>query len=265
MSGYAKQPDPAGQSRSESAEDTGQQTTLIDAIMVAAGDLADRFSMRPEEREPLSVLTRRVREENALGLLDVQSAIEHYDHQEAALEQLGRGFPCAQVEGDVPLPISVIPAVYPTQSRPLVGAFFDLLAEATDAFTTSADELTEHDLGEARGFLRERLSSFLAFRLLGLTSNPPPGGPPGSGPPSGERSPGLPFRVETPGRDGLKILYSPAYFRVTHQFGNTLSTPVESWMRPGRWIFGVRDGADGIKWVDDVVYDIPGDTDVVQL
>lgn len=60
---------------------------------------------------------------------------------------------------------------------------------------------------------------------------------------------------------GLELVYSPAYFiQYNQRFGGGLSTPVESTVGPGRYIFGAF--VDGSPLMDDGCHDIPPNTDI---
>lgn len=270
MSGSARaqRPDPRRKresDRRESDDATAMPAADIPAdVATKARELAEVLVQLPEEYVSLADVTRQAEEDHELAFLDVQSNLEHYRRQEEILREVGRGIPCVETPNDVPLPVSLFPTNYPVGDDDRLRELVARTDYSADLPEKCSNDVGEHEHEEARGFLRERLSSFLAFRLFGLKLRRYEGEA-SSEPPSSSRSPGLPFTVETANRFGLSILCSTAYFRVPQQFGTTLSTPVTGWLLPGRWIFGTRSSDGHTTWVDDVVYDVPGQTNVAQL
>ena len=66
----------------------------------------------------------------------------------------------------------------------------------------------------------------------------------------------LPVIVHT-NSPGLRISYSPVYlFDGKGTIFGSPSTPVQGWIRPGRYIFGGAQGAQPITW-DGGEYDVP--------
>jgi hypothetical protein len=59
---------------------------------------------------------------------------------------------------------------------------------------------------------------------------------------------GLSVTVSSP-TQGLKIVYSPAFFLTCNTFGNRLSSPVHGHLQPGIYYFGAIDPEiDGVRW-----------------
>ncbi len=112
-----------------------------------------------------------------------------------------------------------------------------------------------HDPDRARGFLRQRLAPFLAARIVTTST--------GVAPPSA----GCKFTVETTSGSGLRVHYSPSYFfDPTNVFGNTLSTPVDGYLPPGRYIFGsMAPQATAPTFDFAATYRLPGPPDVAQV
>jgi hypothetical protein len=204
-----------------------------------ARGFADLLVKPPDEYVPLAEVTLQGERDHELAFLDVQTDLEHYRHQERILRDVGRGVPCLHSPNDVPLPLALFPLNYLANDEAPLREFTDRTDFSAEMSKALSAEVAEHDHDEARGFLRERLRSFLALRFFGLKPGPYRGAA-GPDPPSSSKSPGLPFTVVTAGRFGFKVLCSGSYFLVPRQFGATLSTPVTGWLSPGRWIFGTR-------------------------
>jgi hypothetical protein len=261
MSTVSPPPKP-GRAREIGAHRRTKSRAVPADIEASASDLAATLTSSPDDYVPLSPTTIRLGQEG-VGLSDVQGSLERYRRQEALLRATNRGFPCIQLREDLPLPVSLLP----TENES--GHSQGLLAASEQASVPQVQyDVREYDHDEARGFLRRRLSAFLAFRLLGqerhrfgvrdvLRSGIPPVLATRPGAPA---APGLPFTVETPGREGLRIHYSPAmFFEPWHQFGSTLSTPVHDWLRPGVWVFGGKAEGEDLRWDLDVAYELPDD------
>jgi hypothetical protein len=56
----------------------------------------------------------------------------------------------------------------------------------------------------------------------------------------------------------MRIHWSPAYFfEKEHVFGFGLSTPVEGWLQPGRYIFGAIGPGRDLDFEFEAEYDLP--------
>ena len=211
-----------------------------------AEQLAERLAFEPRGRQ-----VRSAHADEAVDLRDVDAALTRFDEQERVVTELGVGFPCIEVEQGPPLPVGVPPerAEHPNS---LYGALDELHRVAPMGGGT----LREYEPMEARGFLARRLASFLAPRLAGRAAGAR------AAPPVGYT-----FTVETPGKSGLRIHCSPAFFLdPTIVFGNTLSTPVVSQLNPGRFVFGAMGPGDAAPtWDFTANYRIPGPPDVAHL
>jgi hypothetical protein len=216
-SAKAQQPDPgrkkaprkkggfATQAAREAAAASQEKAEVENPAEVAAEagrTLAEDLTPSPEEYEDLEPLTLELAE-MGVAFLDVQSALERYRDQEGLLAANDRGVPCVHIADEVPLPIGVIPMGADIRSFVELSENEWRLAEILwNTGDTSVGDVIEHDHEEARGFLRQRLSRFLAFRFLGLGSPAPAGSPPGVGSASDPGSPGMPFSVENTGAHG---------------------------------------------------------------
>jgi hypothetical protein len=188
-------------------------------------------------------LTVEVAREVDIELEDVGQSLDRFEDAERFLQARGEGFPClefADQPNDPPLPLD----------PELVGS----------VLSDEPHVVVRHDHDAARGFVRDRLGMFLFPRLRDRAvrgSTHAVGAAP---------SPGFPFRVETLTGSGFVVLFSPAYFLTPSQFGNRLSTPVDSQLLPGRYIFGTMSPGSGPpRWQSAVTFLVPSATTVAQV
>lgn len=100
----------------------------------------------------------------------------------------------------------------------------ELLRRNASFFDNWQLRYSEYSADEVVGFLNTRLFDFLTTRFSARQSNI-------------STRPGLPFRVITQ-RHGLRVHYSPSYaMKPSRVFGSPTS-PVDSWIQPGKWKFG---------------------------
>ena len=218
-------------------------------VATLATDLANRLieAGRSKRKLAQALISEEAR---AFDLRDVLASLWHFDLQRRMLERRGLYFPCLDMpDSDVPLPIAL------SLVDPHAPMGTNLFAEELALSSLPASHVNLYDHDRAREFVRGRLMPFLATKIS--TAKSSSGGPPGSG---------FPFRVETPGRSGLRVHYSPAYFLGTGGvFGNVLSTPVDGHLPPGRYIFGTMAPAGALKWDRSGVYRIPGPFNIAQV
>jgi hypothetical protein len=203
----------------------------------------------------------------SIPLADVSASIERYLEQERLLARYERPVPSIPVHGEVPLPADVLPAFALSSSRRAMDEG-DLIAieRGRERLGLSLERvgLSIVDLapGDARSAVRERLGQFLETRLVAMEQGGRLlrrltgviGGRPPSASPA---SPGLPFKVTTQ-MPGLRIHWSPAYFfEPEHVFGFGLSTPVDGWLGPGRYIFGAVGPRLELTFEFGATYDLP--------
>jgi hypothetical protein len=271
MGGFAMDPE-REETRSEESEveevalpeiEAEAETEVVDPAEAdrfaqAAQAMAKALTAPAASSAPLSTLARALGNRAKIEVDDVQASLAGYRSQDKMLEAVGRGVPCVDVEGDDPLPLWLLDPSGSAESL-----FLALDSPATFIGETS-EAIREHTRANAKDFLRRRLASFLSFRLLARSRA---GAPPTAGvDPDPGRSPSTNFRVETPGRVGWRVHYSPAYFLDPyHQFGSNLSTPVDGFLRPGRYVFGAKPVDGQLRWDSSAMYDVPGGTSVAQL
>jgi hypothetical protein len=212
----------------------------------SAEELSRRLAAREGSERPYA----EVLPGDDIVLRDVKSSLQRFNRQHRVLVHLQLGFPCVHTPGRVPLPIA-LPINVPNEEAETARA---RLAGVSDQLHLGDNEVRPHPPDEARGFLRRLLAPFLASRIATAKT--------------GATSPsvGFPFRVETPGRSGLRIHYSPAYFLDPRNvFGNVLSTPVDGSLLPGRYVFGTMAPTARLNWDLAAVYRVPGPPDVAQV
>jgi hypothetical protein len=216
-----------------------------------ANELAERLISRDRSEELVDAVIP-VGDRDRIALHDVQNTLEHFNRQQRVLLHLDLGFPCVDMPGGVPLPIGLPIELLPEDAK----TARTRLSNESSQLGFGDQEVRQRDPEEARGFLRRRLVPFLASRIA-TSKSAGPGVPTGTG---------YQFRVETPGRSGLRVHYSPAYFfDPRNVFGSVLSTPVDGLLLPGRYVFGAMALSAGLKWDLTAVYRVPGPPDVAQI
>jgi hypothetical protein len=215
-----------------------------------AEELAERLVYADGSEDLFEAVVEVGRGEN-LELQDVHSSLEQFNRQHRVLLHLDVGFPCVDVPGGVPLPVA-LSLEAPDEDAETARV---RLTGESEQLRLGDGEVHPHHPDEARGFLRRRLAPFLASRIA--TGRDAALAPPNNG---------FPFRVETPGRTGLRVHYSPAYFfDPTNVFGSVLSTPVDGLLLPGRYVFGTMAPPASPTWDLAATYRVPGRPDVAQV
>jgi hypothetical protein len=186
-----------------------------------------------------------------VALADVSATTERYLIQESLSIRYGLPIPAVVVDGEDPLPAGVFPVMaggfaethdLPYEGVTVAAAARDRLARDAERAGASTVDLAPES---ARRHVRGRLARFLERRLAAQKEA------------AGPSAPGLPFRVVTRG-PGLRIHWSPAYFfEPGHVFAFGLSTPVDGWLAPGRYIFGAVGPMQPLEWEFDATYDLP--------
>lgn len=185
-----------------------------------------------------------------LFLDDVRLSVSLFWGQVRAI---GESLPCVLLDEGAPVPVDVLGTARGLpqgrgksrqELQPITAEFLESLGLRVGFYSAS----------EAEGFIFDRLTEFLRSRLKGPRSESislrdeiqilPP-------------SPGLSFTVETL-THGLRVHYSAAYFFNPHNvFGSSLTSPVDGWIQPGRYVFGVAGGPYATPTFDTGEYDIP--------
>lgn len=202
----------------------------------------------------------------SLPLADVSATVERFQLQQRVHQRYGLPIPAIPLADDDPLPAAVLPPIghslAPTRGEGEIQA----LDRGREALARSLDQMglgiVDLDPAAAREITRRRLSQFLSIRLLakeqdsraprrlaGVIRRRPAATSPAS--------PGLPFKVTTQA-PGLRIHWSPAYFyEPEHVFAFGLSTPVDGWLAPGRYIFGAVGPQTDLTFEFGSIYDLP--------
>jgi hypothetical protein len=179
---------------------------------------------------------------------DLQPSIDRFKVQIEAFAKEKAEFPCILLSGDPPLPID--PKAIPNFDISPLGPEFHTEAE-TPKVNVEMLSIKKFQSEEVPLFFMNRLASFLRTRLssqAGISGNvyTSPSGVP----------PGLLFRVTTLTR-GLRVHYTHQYYvNPTYVFGAP-TTPVDSYIQPGRWYFGTSVGSSSVTMDFSAVYDVP--------
>jgi hypothetical protein len=239
---------------------------LPDGELLSAGDvaeLADVSGLGLRAAAGLGI-------SEGIGLADVSATTARYLSQESLAFRYDVPLPAVVTKRDEPLVASIFPAS-PLGRESLGGGDYraanDLSAakEARTQLAYVAERAGNHvvDLAplEARRVVRRGLTGYLERRLAAREEARRPLRRVSDAlrriPPAGPASPGLPFRVETRS-SGLRIHWSPAYFfEPDNVFTFGLSTPVDGWLAPGRYIFGAVGPGLPLVWEFDATYDLP--------
>lgn len=246
---YASQPGPKKRSAQQSRTATQSEVTPQQAF---AAELAELLTPDPDG-EATTPLVMEL-QTGGLALADVQASIGRYRYQEVLLEELQAGIPCIILNDDFPLPALILPLHLPVTTATIRYAEA-ALDDPAGAVGEQSQPVELRPQTEARGFLRRRLAAFLERRVVAQHNDGS-----GNGSPSSPGSPGLAFRVATKA-SGLRVHYSPAFFQDSLLFGNALTTPVDGWLQPGRYIFGaVGEGETSPRWERSAVARVPSDT-----
>jgi hypothetical protein len=236
-SGYAQAPEPE--------EERAPDATSVAGSFPSGADQLAAYLVPQYRRETL--LGALALTDAPLG--DVSAYVKHFDDQEQACLQARLSFPCIHIPDGVPVPIALPTDVFGQSAETMVDALF----QEVGPIDYHGHYLKPYHPSEARGFFRQRLGAFLAPRI-GTKTSPP--GPEAS----------FPFRVETPGRSGLRVHYSPAYFFDGHNvFGNTPSSPVDGLLPSGRYVFGAAYPPERPTWDFSAEYEVPGTPEVAWL
>lgn len=212
--------------------------------------LADQFVSTPLE----ALAEALGHEDQEVGLADVHDSVASYDEQERLLTEMGEGVPCVEVSGDYPIPIALFPGYAFAGESYLAHQYVRAALQRTTRSRYGDAAVEPYAPEKARWFLRNRLAAFLVPRLRKPAEAKPT-------PVSNITN----FTVETRGRQGLRIHYTPAYFvQSTLPFGATLSTPVDSVLRPGTYMFGALVSGQ-VQWDTTATYTVPGQPTVAYL
>lgn len=218
-----------------------------------ASRIASRFLPERDVFDVFEVVGMSLRAAVGQGvaLADVSATTERYLIQESLSIRYGIPIPAVVVDAEDPLPTSVFPVMpggsdtpddLPYNGVTLAAAARGRLARDVERAGASTVDLAPED---ARRHVRSRLARFLERRLAAQEKAADPS------------APGLPFRVMTRG-SGLRIHWSPAYFfEPGHVFAFGLSTPVDGWLAPGRYIFGAVGPTQPLEWEFNATYDLP--------
>lgn len=138
-------------------------------------------------------------------------------------------YPCVQAGRAEPVPIDftfggVFPQTDPDFSRDILPRLHDLAINNREMFVGKNARLEGYAPDDAKSFFKNRLINFFISRF----TNPPPTARPS----------GFKFRVLTSAR-GLRVHYSQSYFRNPALVFGSPTSPVEDYIKGGRWVFGV--------------------------
>lgn len=195
--------------------------------------------------------------DRAMGLADVRRDVQRFRNQLGLMYRHELRAPCLEVENDQPYPV---PLLLVPSSRWFALAEEDFqhnwlrfeVARRLDNPRMVGGLIRDYSPEDAREFFTYRLGQFLDVRSRDHRPSFRERLANAIGPPA-NRSPRKPpaFRFTLLcKRDGLQAFASPAYAVDDERvFGNTLTSPVEGWLRAGGWICGTREiGGDDVNW-----------------
>ena len=189
---------------------------LTDELLEGIGSSERRYSSKHTE----------------IFLADVEADVDRFNLQISYCLDHELPFPClVDPNGPdvqpIPLDVTFIPELF-SSTLELSGFRSGLEYARINSFLFQEWGLkcSQFHVRDAESFFRNRLSDFLTARFSARQSD-------------FSISPGIRFRVNTPGKRGLRVHYSPSYqLNPSHVFGAP-TTPVDNWIRPGVWKFGV--------------------------
>jgi hypothetical protein len=207
---------------------------------------------------------------------DVENNISQFNSLVEFCEWSGLPFPCIYIGNQVPIPVDFAPPIwldkdfdryfyreliYMQGFHPRIRKYFSEGSEV-EIKNVKAETAVGHFKQLLKGFLSSRIgaASSLGNNSADMTHKPTQ--PPGTTPPTN----GVPFRVITTTL-GLRVHYSPAYFFNPNLVFGSRTSPVNGFIHPGRYIFGVAGGGiHGVKF-SRAEFDIPGQTqaDLLEL
>jgi hypothetical protein len=200
---------------------------------------------------------------------DVQESVAHFGFQIRLLEDASLGVPCLMTALADLIPVDLRGVgLSITKGSPKRSKLLDNMDRVTanlEKFTRNVSQTTGQVSVEmwpasvVNNAFTTKLTEFLTDRLHFLTGHQRGSKSPDN--PSDDPVAGIKFRVNTKSR-GLQVYYSPCYFFTPTVVFNAPSTPVYSWIQPGRYVFGAgRAGAPPI--FDFAEYDVPPQTQAV--
>jgi hypothetical protein len=205
-----------------------------------ASELVARWLNDPEARWQAQTLSR--------SIADVRADVARFLLQLGLARAAGTAMPCIhRTASETPVPIVVAPAVPEDmspaefgrqQGQPLISWYHDLSVHAGRL----GPDIELHEPEVAKGFLQSLLKRFLVKRF---GAAPVPKG-----------SPGLPIRVETRTKGG-RVHVSNAFVRVYDRVFGEPTSPVDGWLGPANYYFGVSKGGRLPKFDDTQLVEVP--------
>lgn len=227
---------------------TEQATKLADQLLPAGS--SESASDPPQ---PVDIFTA-----------DVEFDVARFNAQYEFYVSHGLPFPCLSSPTIYPIPIDIslgggFPGLYPQLDYYYYRMYgpgfpYDLAHELRNRFFEESNvEVSMREPEETRGFLKSRIIQFLATRFNAPKQE-------------NTKSVALPFRVVT-SSTGLRVHYSPAYFFNPSLVFGSPTSPVDDYIRPGRYIFGVAGSSLSKAKFSDAEFDIPDKTraDLMEL
>lgn len=211
-----------------------------------AEQLAERLLQNVRRSGPPSVLAA-----SEIYTADVEASIGRFSVQWLWHARSQEPFPCLELGFGNPIPIDLIDTLLtiPPSGSSYQFAAFRGIETANwrrafeDIFSLSVEV---YDSDKVLGFMRSNLERFLTTRLSARRSNI-------------SQSPGLKYTVTTQTQN-LRVHYSPAYFFTPSHVLGSPTTPVVSWIQPGRYLFGAGGGSIPLQFDLNATYDIPPST-----
>lgn len=176
---------------------------------------------------------------------DVEAAVDRLDTQVRFCNRRNLGFPCIVLPEPTPVDWSSLFALFEPDDWP------NFRSVQNYEWLSSMGPLPIFDIlggikhvapAEAISLFRQRLTTFLTVRFSARQSNI-------------SANPGLNFRVITQGV-GLRVHWSPAYFFDPNNVFGSPTSPVDSWIQPGKYIFGAAGPTFPLKF-ESAQFDIP--------
>jgi hypothetical protein len=191
------------------------------------------------------------------AVIDLQPSVDRFTALIGAFDTRGWHFPCAEFGKGPPVPID--PIAHPdfpgfgtgdsAEEFHAVPEMPKLALEGLDIKGYPAQEAAVFGLSRLWGFLRSRLSAVRGRR---------------GGGGSGHKyifvggSPGVMFRITT-NSHGLRVYNTHAYFMNPSYVFGAPTSPVDSFISPGLWLFGIKQNNGKVKF-ETQIYDVPKDS-----
>ena len=194
---------------------------------------------------------------------DVEFDVARFNIQYEFSMRHGIPFPCLSSPTIYPIPIDIsLGGIFPGLPQLdylYYGVYgpgfpYELAQDIRNRFFQDSNmEVSMRDPAETRGFFKNRVIQFLATRFNAPKQED-------------AKSVALPFRVVT-SSTGLRVHYSPAYFFNPSLVFGSPTSPVDDFIRPGRYIFGVAGPGISKAKFSDAEFDIPDKTqaDLMEL